>query len=118
MLTRLDHIDLKVPNIDAAVEFLTRIGLQVIRPGKPEGGSIALALPGEGQVIVEIREDPKVTQTTLNHIAFTSDGLDSDADSLEASGVTVTKRPTLIGHSGRTISNFADPSGKSWQLTD
>lgn len=118
LVTRLDHIDLMVPDLEAAVAFLEAVGLRVVRRTDPERGSIELAVPGEGQVVFELRERPGLARTTLNHIAFRTDDAEADLRRLRSVGVAVTKEQVLIRHSGRTISNVEDPSGASWQLTD
>lgn len=118
MLTRIDHIDLKVPDLEAMVSFLSDVGMVVVRRTDPERGTVEMALPGEGQVIIELREDRALAQTTLNHIAFASSGLDDDVDALDAAGVLIRKRATFIPHSGRTVANISDPAGVAWQLTD
>ena len=118
VLTHVDHIDLKVPHLESAVAFLTSMGLIVVRRTDPERGSVELALPGPDQVVFELREDSTLTSTTLNHVAFRSDDSATDLDAFEAAGIPVLKRHAFIAHSGRTISNTADPSGVTWQLTD
>ena len=118
MLTRIDHIDLKVPDLNTAVEFLHSMGLVTIRVTDPSRGSVELALPGPGQVVFELREDRSLDSTTLNHIAFASDDPVPDVQALLDSHLPVTKAHALIQHSGRTISNVSDPSGTTWQITD
>lgn len=118
MITRLDHIDLKVPNLAAAIAFLEQLGLRIVRRTDPERGSVEMALPGDGEVIFELREDATLPATTLNHIAFTTDDAGAELDRLRNAGIQVTKERAFIKHSGRTISNIADPSGAPWQLTD
>ena len=118
MLTRIDHIDLKVPELTAAVEFLHSMGLVTVRVTDQSRGSVELSLPGPGQVVFELREDPSLTQTTLNHIAFASDDPVPDVQALVDSQLPVTKAHALIKHSGRTISNVSDPSGTTWQITE
>lgn len=118
MLTRIDHIDLKVPDLEEAVAFLAHLGMQVVRRTAPERGTVEIALPGDGQVVFELREDRTVATTTLNHIALRSDALEGDTDALADAGVPVLKRATFIADTGRTVANVADPAGSAWQLTD
>lgn len=118
MITRLDHIDLQVPDLPRAIAFLQVVGLHIVRRTDPARGSVEMALPGDRQVIFELREDRSLTHTTLNHVAFSTDDSAADVARLASEGVTVTKDRVYITHSGRTISNFEDPFGTSWQLTD
>ncbi|KUM36365.1 VOC family protein [Arthrobacter sp. EpRS71] len=118
MLTRIDHIDLKVPDLASAVDFLKSLGLEVVRVTDPERGSVELALPGQGQIVFELREDRSVASTTLNHVAFATSDAVTDVNAFKLMGLAVTKEHALIQHSGRTISNIADPSGVTWQLTN
>ena len=118
VLTRVDHIDLKVPDLSAAIAFLESMGLTVVRRTDPERGSVEMALPGDGQVVFELREDATLSATTLNHVAFHTDDSTTDIAALETAGIPVPKRNAFIQHSGRTISNATDPSGVTWQLTD
>ena len=118
MLTGIDHIDLKVPNLDEAVAFLSSLGMTLIRETPAHRGSIEMALPGAGQVVFEIRQDDSVSATTLSHVAFASTDSEADIAAFKVSGLTVTKELAFIPGSGRTISNVVDPSGLTWQLTD
>ncbi|MBO4208643.1 VOC family protein [Micromonospora echinofusca] len=116
MLVRVDHIDLKVPHLDDAVEFFTSVGFQVVRR-MAERGSVEMVLPGENQVLFEIRHDPTVEVTRIDHIAFAVDDPEASVDQIKAAGGTFSREhhPTPTG---RTVSNFADPHGGKWQLAD
>ena len=118
MLTRVDHIDLRVQDLEAAIAFLGRLGLAVVRGTDALQGPVAMALPGKGQVVFELREDTSLSATTLDHVAFASDALNADVGDLAARGIEVTRWPTAIAYSGRTVANVADPSGTPWQLAD
>ncbi|WP_165976867.1 VOC family protein [Arthrobacter nitrophenolicus] len=118
MLTRIDHIDLKVPDLAGTVDFLTTLGLEVLRMTDPARGSVELALPGQGQIVFELREDCTVSGTTLNHVAFSTSDAVADVRKFESLGLPITKAHAHIQHSGRTISNITDPGGTTWQLTD
>nr|WP_241428966.1 VOC family protein [Agrococcus sp. ARC_14] len=117
-MTRIDHIDLKVPDLEATVVFLQTLGMQEVRRTAPERGTVEIAFPGDGQVVIELREDRSLSATTLNHIAVSSDALDADTDALHGAGVPVLKRSSFIRDTGRTVANISDPAGSAWQLTD
>ncbi|MFJ6199204.1 VOC family protein [Micromonospora sp. NPDC092111] len=116
MLVRVDHIDLKVPDLEAAVEFFTSVGLRVVRR-MAERGSVELALPGENQVLFEVRHDPTVESTKIDHVAFAVDDPAASINQIKAAGGTFSRErhPT---HTGRTVSNFLDPHGGKWQLVE
>jgi catechol 2,3-dioxygenase-like lactoylglutathione lyase family enzyme len=118
MLTRVDHIDLKVPNLEEVVDFFKSLGFQEVRRTDPERGSVELALPGEGQVVFEIRRDARVDKTVVDHIAFKVQDTHGDLGVLKNLGLVFDKEAFLVQHSGRTISNLRDPHGARWQLTD
>ena len=46
MLTRVDHIDFKVPDLPAALAFFAALGFVEVRR-TPARGSVEVALPGE-----------------------------------------------------------------------
>lgn len=118
MLTRVDHIDLKVPNIDEVLPFFKSLGFVEVRRTDPERGSVEVALPGENQIVFEIRGDSSVDTTTVDHIAFKVQNVADDLKDLKGAGLIFEKEFYLVPHSGRTISNLRDPHGAKWQLTD
>ena len=118
MLEAVDHIDFKVPDLERAVAWFAGLGL-VERRRIPERGSVEMALPGEGQVVFELREDPSLDGFVMDHIAFRSTTQTADAAAVgEATGATFTRVDTFVPVTGKTISDFTDPHGGRWQLSD
>jgi methylmalonyl-CoA/ethylmalonyl-CoA epimerase len=117
VLTRVDHIDLKVPDLDVALDFFTTMGFVEVRR-TPARGSVEVALPGERQVIFELREDPTLDRFVMDHIAFGSTDQAADAAALTAAGRPFSRTNTFIPVTGKTISDFTDPYGSRWQLSD
>jgi catechol 2,3-dioxygenase-like lactoylglutathione lyase family enzyme len=117
MLTAVDHIDLKVPNLEQAETFFTGIGMRVVRRTADSRRSVELALPGENQVIFEIREDVSVTGTVIDHVAFRADS-PATVEHLKGGGVAFTREHHLVVDTGRTVSNFVDVAGGKWQIAE
>jgi methylmalonyl-CoA/ethylmalonyl-CoA epimerase len=116
MLIAVDHIDLKVPNLEEAEKFFLGIGMHVLRRTPEARRSVELALPGD-QVIFEIREDTTVTGTVVDHVAFRADNPETVAQ-LRDAGVTFTREHHLVVDTGRTVSNFVDAAGGKWQIAE
>jgi len=85
VLTRVDHIDLKVPDLTIALDFFAGLGFVEIRR-TPARGSVEIALSGQGQVIFELREDPGLDRFVMDHIAFGSTDQAVDVATLTAAG--------------------------------
>jgi len=118
VLERLDHIDLRVPSLAQAETFFVALGLTVTTRYPGERGSIEMSLPGDAQVFLEVREDPTVSTTTVDHIAFSTSDSASTVVSLSDAGLTFTKKHHLVAATGRTVSNVVDPTGGKWQLAE
>jgi len=116
MLTRLDHIDIKVADLEATVNTLLDMGLVIVRRAPAPRNSVEMALPGRDQVVMEIHAAKEGGFTGVHHIAFKSDG--GDLDSLKEKGVAFKTENALIKDTGRTVSSFSDANGLTWQLTD
>lgn len=116
MLQKVDHIDLRVPDLEATVSFLKSIGLIEKRRCLTDRMSVEMQLPGEDQVVFEMRQG-KTDKTVVAHVAFKVDSLD-DVDVLEENGIVFKKKKSVIVDTGRTVSNIVDYSGQTWQLTD
>lgn len=117
MLTRVDHIDMRVADLEVTVETLTKMGLVVLRRTEPPRSSVEMALPGEDQVTFEIRPVGADGFEGVHHIAFrqTDPG---DVEALKAKGITFKTERMVIKATGRTVSSFTDANGTTWQLTD
>lgn len=118
MLNRVDHIDVRTPDFDGTVEFFRALGLDEVRRTHPDRASVELALPGEGQVVFEVRLDEQANATYIHHVAFHSDDAEAAVRAISDRGVTFSKKHELIEHTGRTISNAHDAGGGTWQVTD
>jgi methylmalonyl-CoA/ethylmalonyl-CoA epimerase len=114
-LYKVDHIDVRVPDLAVTVRFLEQLGLDVVRRLPAPRESAEMALPGAGQVIFEIRE-ADVAATTVDHIAFAAD--ETAVAELKARGITFDRERALIAATGRRVSNLCDPSGARWQLAE
>lgn len=117
VLTRVDHIDVKVPDLSVALAFFATLGFQEVRR-TPARGSVEVALPGEGQVVFELREDTALEAFVIDHIAFGSTDQAADVQTLQAAGHRFSRADTYIPVTGKTISDFTDPYGMRWQLSD
>lgn len=113
----MDHIDLKVPDLAVALDFFAAMGLGEVRR-TPARGSVEVALRGAGQVVVELREDPTLDRFVMDHIAFGSTDQEADAAGLAAAGRSFSRTNTYIPVIDTTISDFTDPDGSRWQLSD
>jgi hypothetical protein len=54
----------------------------------------------------------------MDHIAFGSTDQAADVAALTAAGRTFSRENTFIPVTGKTISDFTDPHGQRWQLSD
>ena len=116
MLTYVDHIDMLVEDLEAQVEFLQKLGLVVKRRLPDHGNAVEMQLPGEKQVVFEMRAcgDKK---PCIRHIAFHVEN-ENTVEELQANGVLFRTVNQFVPATGRTVSNVNDPNGNSWQLTD
>ena len=75
-----------------------------------------MQLPGEGQVVFELRQG-EGDKTVVHHIAFKADSSD-DVAALQQRGVVFKTVNAYIADTGRSVSSAPDYSGQVWQLTD
>lgn len=117
MISRVDHIDIKVENPEKLIETFSAMGMTIIR-SMPERDSVEMAFAGENQVVFEIHRSKEGGPHGIHHIAFKSDD-EKDVDMLkQVVGADFTSEHMLIKHTGRTVSTFKDDAGLTWQLTD
>ena len=116
MLDRVDHIDMRVADLEVTVATLKKMGLIEKRRTPEPRSSVEMSLPGENQVTFEIRPADGGAQG-VHHIAF-HQTQDSDVEALKEQGIVFKTEHMTIKATGRTVSSFDDENGTTWQLTD
>jgi methylmalonyl-CoA/ethylmalonyl-CoA epimerase len=116
MLIKVDHIDVRVPDLAKTVAFFETTGLRVLRRNDARK-SVEMAVPGDG-VVFEIREDAALEKSFVHHVAFKSDDIAQETNDLKDRGLPFSRELALIEDTGRTISYFNDPGDGIWQLID
>jgi catechol 2,3-dioxygenase-like lactoylglutathione lyase family enzyme len=116
MLKRLDHIDLRVLDVEEQVAYFKKLGFVEIRRTPEPRYSVEVALPGPNQVVLEVRAG-EAGKMGINHIAFKVEGAES-IEQLKSQGIQFNVERRLVKDTGRTVSNFTDPNGNRLQLTD
>jgi catechol 2,3-dioxygenase-like lactoylglutathione lyase family enzyme len=117
MLKRVDHIDMRVTDVEKQVAFFKQLGFVEKRRTPPPRYSVEVVLPGPDQVVFEIRQAKEGTATGIDHVAFLQETPET-REKLEEIGITFSKKPNFVQDTGRTVSNFTDEDGNRWQLTD
>ena len=118
MITRIDHIELIVRDVDEFVRLFEAMGFEVVRRTEHHGDSAEVKLPGPGQPIFELHQVSGEENPGINHIAFQTDDLQAAYTRLRETGVTFDREPWLVPQTGRMIANFRDPDGWRLQLVD
>ncbi|MET0865889.1 MAG: VOC family protein [Nakamurella sp.] len=116
MLIKVDHIDVRVPDLAKTVAFFETTGLRVLRSNEARK-SVEMAVPGD-TVVFEIREDATLEKSFVHHVAFKADDIAKETGELKERGLNFTRELALIEDTGRTISYFNDPGEGIWQLID
>jgi catechol 2,3-dioxygenase-like lactoylglutathione lyase family enzyme len=116
MITRIDHIEIVVNDVDQEVKFLETLGFAVFRRTPHRGGSVELVLPGPDQTIIEIHKQREGEPLGLNHLGFATDDISKTQSELEAKGLKFNGAPRLVEVTNRMLSNTVDPNGWDMQL--
>ncbi|CAG0954521.1 partial lactoylglutathione lyase, partial [Anaerolineae bacterium] len=88
-----------------------------VRRTSPPRLSVEVALPGEDQVVFEVRQAEEGDKPGINHVAFKVENSDTLAE-IKARGIQFDREANFVKDTGRTVSNMRDPHGNRWQLTD
>ncbi len=118
MITGIDHIEIIVDDLEAYVDFFTKLGFEVLARTTHHGGSVEVKLPGENQPIFELHKVIGEENPGINHIAFRSTDVVADHAALSAAGVNFASGPHRVASTGRTNANLRDPGGWRMQLVD
>ncbi len=118
MLTAIDHIELIVRDLDAYVDYMQKLGFELITRTSHHGDSAELKLPGDGQPIFELHEVGGEEVIGVNHIAFRTNDVNAAYDGLIDAGIKVEEPPHDVASTGRTNINLRDPDGWRVQIVD
>ena len=116
MLTRIDHIELAVKDLEEVVSFYKKLGFQEILRTAHDGLAVEMQLPGQNQPIYEMHELKASEQPGITHVAYVVDDMQKAYDELQAKGVKFLREPRLSQASGRVLANALDPNGFKVQL--
>ena len=118
MIRGIDHIELIVRDFDEYIDFLQKLGFELLTHTKHHGESAELKPPGDDQPILEIHQATGEEVIGVNHIAFRVDDVNDVHGSLKDLGIAFSGPPKLIKEPGRTNINLRDPDGWRLQLVD
>ncbi|MCW5852439.1 MAG: VOC family protein [Anaerolineae bacterium] len=117
MITRVDHLEICVGDIDAVAELFKKLGFVEIRRTKHHGEAVELSLPGEDQLVFEFHTGKDEEVVGVNHIAFKVDNLEEAVAEFEARGVKFSTPIATSKATGRSTCNFRDAAHLRYQLT-
>lgn len=115
MLTRLDHIDIAVANVEEAAALLEKLGFEFVQRTTHHAGTVEMKLPGPNQPIFDLH--PSVPEhgenfTGVVHIAFEVDDVNKAHAEMAAMGIpfSAKQKPHLAKSTGRLMFNICDPN--------
>ena len=114
MIRGIDHIELIVRDLDAYVEFLEKLGFELLTRTTHHGGSVEMRIAGQEFPIFEIHQVGGEEVIGVNHIAFRVDDAEAAHAALGEKGIAVEEGPGYVASTGRTNVNLRDPDG--WRL--
>jgi methylmalonyl-CoA/ethylmalonyl-CoA epimerase len=120
-LLRIDHVGIAVPDLDAAIEFHTRVfGMECAHTevNEEQGVREAMLTVGDGssrlQLIAPLRDDSPIAKFLdrsgpgLQQIAYTVSNVEEAADAIRAKGLRLLYEQPRRGTAGSRI-NFVHP---------
>lgn len=122
MIRKLEHIGVRVKDMDASVAFYTNvIGMRLVnRVRLNEELELAfLSLPGDERVQIELignGNDSIPDRGKVDHIAFTVSDIEAEAERLKKAGVRVLDDQPRAILDGVKIFFFTGPDGEVLEL--
>jgi methylmalonyl-CoA/ethylmalonyl-CoA epimerase len=120
-LQRIDHVGIAVPDLDAAIEFYSRVfGMECVHTevNDDQGVREAMLTVGDGttrlQLLAPLRDDSAIAKFLaksgpgLQQLAYTVSNVEEAADALRAKGLRVLYEQPRRGTAGSRI-NFVHP---------
>lgn len=119
VITRIDHVGIAVPDLDAAVDFYRRaFGVQVVHEeiNEEQGVREAMLAVGDSfiQLLAPLREDSPIGRFLgrsgpgIQQVAFGVHDVEDAAGRLRAAGVRMLYDEAKVGTAGSLV-NFAHP---------
>jgi len=119
MVCSVDHIQFTVTDVEKFVDFLQKLGFQVVTRTSHHGGSAELQLPGPNQPVFEVHKATRMEQIGLSHIAFQVSNAQEAYEELKGKGIDFGEEvPRLVQVTGRTMVDLRDPDGWRLQLAE
>ena len=119
----LDHIGLKVTDLDRSLAFYTAVGYDVVGtvPDTPFGDLTMLRLPGDEFVTIELVSGSSQVDAPhgsgLNHFVITVESMDAALADLAAAGIAPDAPPTSPdGSDAFRTAWISDPDGNRIEL--
>lgn len=121
-ISRIDHIDIIVQDVDASVKFFTSVGFTPVKSNY-NGSGVQLRFPGpDPQPILELCPvlslKGEKRPLGLNHIALAVDILDAAGEDFAKVGLHYDAPPRQIASTGRRLTNLIDPDGRKLQFVE
>lgn len=126
--TRYMHTMLRVFDLDASIDFYTRLlGMTLLRRKDFENGRFTLAFLGYGgeedSTVLELthnwdQKEPYDHGTAYGHIALAAPKIYETCAFLESQGVKIPRPPGPMKFGGRVIAFIEDPDGYRIELIE
>ena len=115
------HFGLRVADLDAALEFYTAVGYEVLGsvPETDFGSLTMIKLPGDEFVTIELVHDPARTEIgrdVLNHFVIQVESMDATVAALAARGIGAETPASPDGSGDFWTSWITDPDGNRIEL--
>jgi len=122
------HTMLRVKNLDASIDFYTRLlGMKELRRREVPGGKYTLAFVGYGDeashTVLELtynwgQDDGYDLGTGFGHLALGVPDVAATVDALRKEGVKVTREPGPVQFGTTVIAFIEDPDGYKIELIE
>ncbi|MDB5546215.1 MAG: hypothetical protein JWO64_3364 [Hyphomicrobiales bacterium] len=116
-LTRIDHVAIEVPNLEASIETFVRTGgLKLLRLGSTAAGARIAMLGDRVGMKLELIENPAAQQTGFLHVAYQSESFEEALDEARQKGWSVARGPNAIPAAKAQSVFMTDNSGFEFQV--
>ena len=125
---RLLHTMLRVRDLDASLDFYTRLlGMKLLRRKDYPDGEFTLAFVGYGDeadhTVIELthnwgREEPYDLGTGYGHVAIGVADIHQTCEELAKAGVSIPRPPGPMKHGATVIAFAEDPDGYKVELIE